>query len=97
MIDVTLSEELPEGVKRLAMLLREGLRRGTIDPFCRRILAQDGSVKNEGDRGFTPEELLDMDWLCENVTGSIPKYEELLPYSRGMVKLLGVYPQESEV
>ncbi len=96
-IDVTLSEELPEGVKRLAMLLREGLRRGTIDPFCRRILAQDGSVKNEGDRGFTPEELLDMDWLCENVTGSIPKYEELLPYSRGMVKLLGVYPQESEV
>lgn len=96
-IDVTLSEEVPEGVRHLAILLREGLRRGTIDPFCRKILAQDGSVKNEGDRGFTPEELLDMDWLCENVTGSIPKYEELLPYSRGMVKLLGVYPQESEV
>ena len=96
-IDVKLSDEIPEGVKSLAVLLRAGLRRGMIDPFYRKIVAQDGSLKNDGSRGFSPEELLHMDWLCENVSGSIPKYDEVLPFSRQMVKLLGVFPEESEV
>ena len=74
---------------------------GTIDPFCRRILAQDGTLKNDGSRHFTPEQLLHMDWLCENVIGSIPPYEEILPISRNMVRELGIYrdriPPEKEV
>ena len=95
-IDVTLSEELPDGVANLAQMLRAALRRGMIDPFYRRIVAQDGTVKNDGSRGFSPEELLHMDWLCENVTGTIPHIDEVLPFSKAMVKLLGVYPEEQE-
>ena len=96
-IDVKLSEKLPDGVMSLAQMLRAGLRRGLMDPFFRRIIAQDGTMKNDGSRGFTPEELLHMDWLCENVHGSIPGIDEVLPFSRPMVKLLGVYPEEREV
>ena len=96
-IDVKLSDSLPEGVASLAHMLRGALKRGMIDPFYRKIVAQDGSVKNDGTRGFTPEELLHMDWLCENVNGYIPRLEEVLPFSKSMVKLLGVFDGEEEV
>ena len=41
-----------------------------------------------------------MDWLGENVVGSIPQFDELLPISQGLVRELGVYkddiPPETE-
>ena len=93
-IDVTLSDKLPVGLKHLADILRQGLRSGTIDPFRRRLVAQDGTVINQGDRSLTPEELLHMDWLCENVEGEIPRFDTLLPYSRAMTRELGIYREE---
>jgi basic membrane lipoprotein Med (substrate-binding protein (PBP1-ABC) superfamily) len=93
-IDVKLSDKLPEGVRTLAELLRKGIRSGAIDPFCRRIIAQDGTVMNDGSRAFTPDEILRMDWLCENVEGSIPGFDQVLPMSRAMVRALGVYKDE---
>ena len=99
-IGIELSDKLPEGVRQMAKLLEKGLRDGSLDPFLRRIIAQDGSVKNDGSRKFTPEELLRMDWLCENVVGSIPPYEDILPISQNMVRELGLYrdaiPTEKE-
>ena len=93
-IDVKLSDKLPQGVRVLAEMLRSQLRSGGIDPFFRLIRDQDGNVKNDGSRAFTPDEILHMDWLCENVEGSIPRYEEILPISRAMVRALGVYKDE---
>ncbi len=100
-IGVNLSDKLPEGVRQMAKLLEKGLSEGTLDPFLRRITAQDGSLKNDGTRRFTPGELLKMDWLCSNVIGSIPPFEEILPISQNMVRELGLYrdsiPAEKEV
>lgn len=90
-IGLNLSEKLPEGVRQMARILEKGMCDGTIDPFLRRIVAQDGSVKNDGKRRFTPAEILHMDWLCENVIGEIPDYEELLPISQPLVRELGIY------
>ena len=73
---------------------------GQLDPFRRRIVAQDGTVKNDGTTSFLPEELLHMDWLVENVIGTIPSYEELLPQSQALVRELDIYrdkiPTEKE-
>lgn len=93
-IDVKLSEKLPDGVRILAEMLRKGLQDGTIDPFLRPITAQDGTVMNDGSRKFTPDEILHMDWLCDNVEGSIPGFNEILPISQPMVRALGVYRDE---
>ena len=90
-IDLSLSDKLPEGTRQLAWLLRRGLIEGTLDPFGRRIVAQDGTVKSDGTHNFTPEELLKMDWLCDNVLGSIPGYDEILPISKPLVRELGLY------
>ncbi len=93
-IDVTLADTLPEGVRYLAQMLRKGLRSGMIDPFRRRILDQDGRVRNPGGRGFDPEELLHMDWLCENVEGRIPSFDQVQPFAQAMVRELGIYRDE---
>ena len=99
-IGVRLSERLPEGVRELATILEKGLKDGTLDPFHRRITAQDGTVKSDGTHWFSPEELLHMDWLCDNIVGSIPGFEEILPISQRMVRELGIYrdriPAEEE-
>ena len=99
-IGVQLSDKLPEGVRQMALMLKKGLRDGTLDPFLRRIIAQDGSLKNDGSRRLPPEELLRMDWLCENVVGKIPPFEDILPISQNMVRELGLYrdtiPTEKE-
>ena len=99
-IGLNLSDRLPEGVRQMANLLRKSIADGVLDPFLRRIVAQDGSLKNDGTHRFTPGELLRMDWLCENVIGSIPPYEDILPISRNMVRELGLYrdtiPAEKE-
>ena len=99
-IDVELADNLPEGLLHLAKLLREGLRNGSLDPFRRKLIAQDGRVINDGSRTLSPEELLHMDWLCENVEGSIPSFEEIAPFAKDIVRELGVYrdsiPMEKE-
>ena len=61
-----------------------------------------GIVKpKDAKRTFTPEQLIRMDWLCENVIGSIPSFEELLPHAQPLVRELGIYrdkiPTEKEV
>ena len=90
-IDVKLADDLPEGIKNLALYLRSGIKNGTIDPFRRKIVAQGGVVKNDGIRTLGAEDLLHMDWLCENIHGAIPAYDELLPISKPTVRLLGIY------
>ncbi len=90
-INVTLTDNLPEGVRQLSEILRQGLLAGTIDPFFRPIQAQDGTVKNDGTHSFTPDEILNMDYLVRGIEGHIPCYGELLPMARHTVQLLGVY------
>ena len=99
-IDVALSEKLPEGLRLLVDMLRRGLRDGSIEVFRRHLVAQDGRVINDGSRSLGMNELLHMDWLCENVEGSIPPFEALLPYAQPTVRELGIYrdsiPMEKE-
>lgn len=95
-IDVALSPDLPEGVRTLAEILKAGITNGTLDPFMRMILDQQGKVRNDGTKSFTPAELMHMDWLCENVEGGFPTYEEILPIARPMVDILGISQSRSE-
>ena len=99
-IDLELSRKLPAGVRQMAKILRYGMLSGQLDPFRRRIVAQDGTIKNDGTTTFTPDQILHMDWLVENVIGSIPSFDELLPQSQSLVRELGIYrdkiPTEKE-
>ncbi len=93
-IDVALAPQLDDGMRFLAEMLRGGLRSGQLDPFKRRIFDQKGVLRNDGAQTLSPEALLHMDWLCENVVGHIPTLEEVIPESRPMVQLLGVFQED---
>ncbi len=100
-VDVKLSESLPAGVTSLAEILRKGILNGTVDPFCAEIRDQSGLLRCDGKTALSPEEIMRMDWLCDNVDGSIPGFDELLPRSQSLVRLLGLYreslaPQKQE-
>lgn len=94
-IDVALSPDLPEGIRTLAEILKAGITNGTLDPFKRKILDQQGKVRNNVTESFTPTEMMHMDWLCENVVGDFPRYDEILPIARPMVDILGI-PQSKD-
>ncbi len=93
-VDVELSHTLPGGVRRLANILKQGIQSGVIDPFRCRIVDQDGIVRNPGDCSFTSEEIVHMDWLCDCVEGRIPEFDELIPQSREIVRLLGIHREQ---
>ena len=42
-----------------------------------------------------------MDWLCSNVDGKIPRFDEVLPFAQPMLRELGIHkdqiPPETEV
>lgn len=99
-IDVQLSPQLPDAVARLAGYLKKGIRENALDPFAFRLVDQQGTLRNDGKRRLLADEIMNMDWLCDNVDGAIPGFEELLPMSQNLVRLLGVYrdqiPPETE-
>ena len=90
-MDVLFSRELPHDVRHLANILRQGIISGSIDPFACHIIAQDGTLMNEGHQGFTPEQILHMDWLCDAVDGHIPEYDELTEIAKPMYRMQGIH------
>ncbi len=94
-IDVQLSPALPEGIRRLAEHLCRDLRGGWFDPFFCKLRDQNGMLHNDGSRGLSAEELLRMDWLCENVDGHIPALHELKPEAVETAKILAIHPEEN--
>jgi len=93
-IDIALSDRLPVGVRMMAELLRTSMRERTLDPFRRKLTTQDGTLISDGSRRLSPDELLRMDWLCHNVIGSIPAFDEILPMSQSIVRELGIYKDQ---
>lgn len=90
-IGVKLGEKLPEGVKRLAEILRRGIADGSIDIFGCSMRDQAGILRSEAAHSLTPEEILNMDWLMDCVDGCIPAFDELKEESKGLVRILGIY------
>ena len=54
-IDVKFSPALPDGIRRLAEHLCRDLRGGWFEPFRCRITDQNGALRNDGSRTFSPE------------------------------------------
>ena len=93
-IDVICSQNLPIGTKRLVELLRATISSDIFNPFSGILYSQTGIVQGEPDRILSPEEIMTMDWLAENVIGSIPKKEELKEEAKPVIEQQGVQKKE---
>ncbi len=89
-IDVICSQHLPIGTKRLVELLKSTICSEQFNPFSGILYSQTGVVTDDPTRVLTPEEIMTMDWLAENVIGSIPKKEELIDQAAPVIDQQGV-------
>ena len=100
-IDVFYSGKLDTGTSRLVNMLREELRSGRLQPFSERIISQDGTVRCTDGSTLTPADIISMDWLADNVVGSIPGLEDMKPEAAPFVRIQGIHsikaPDASEI
>lgn len=89
-IDMICSRNLPIGTKRLVELLKTTISRGEFNPFYGKLYSQDGIVQEDPNRELTPEEIIMMDWLAENVIGHIPTEDELVEHSLPIIMQQGI-------
>lgn len=89
-VDLRCSFRLPDSTRKLADLLRDGIRSGSCHPFRGPIYDQSGRKQvSEGDI-LDVERIITMDWLVENVVGSLPAYDKLSPTGKATVGIVGV-------
>lgn len=80
---------LPESVRRLAAILRESICSG-VGPFRGPLFNQAGEEIIGEEQTLTLEQIMNMDWLVENVVGAIPRYDELDDVGKATADVLGV-------
>ncbi len=88
--DIVCSQTLPIGTKRLVELLNSNIKNRIFDPFAGELYSQTGVIQKESWKSLSPEEVVTMEWLAENVIGDIPKRQELKKRSESVVLQQGV-------
>ena len=81
------TDKVPPSTQKLAELLQNSIRADLYYPFRGKLYAQGGKVL-DGD--LTPEQIIGMDWLAENIVGSIPDYDQLSEIGKATVDMVGV-------
>ena len=93
-IDVICSKHLPIGTSRLIELLKTNICEHNFNPFSGILYSQDGMVQDSAGKVMSPEEIVKMDWLAENVVGIIPKMDTLIERAKPVVQTQGVENKE---
>ena len=93
-IDVACSSHLPIGTKRLVDLLKTTISSELFNPFSGILYSQTGTVIDDPDQKLSPEEIMNMDWLAENIIGIIPKKEDLTEQAAPVINQQGVRKEE---
>lgn len=94
-VEFRYTENLPIGTRRLVEFLRRSLIAGTFRPFAGKLYAAGRRVvQEEGE--LTPEQIVQMDWLAENVVGEIPPASQLTGDAQALVSLLGIRREDRE-
>ncbi|MCD8068067.1 MAG: BMP family ABC transporter substrate-binding protein [Lachnospiraceae bacterium] len=96
LVDVITSQNLPIGTTRLVKLLKSVISKGDFNPFAGIIYSQTGIIQGDEDEIMAPERIVTMDWLAENVIGSIPKMSDLEEKAKPVVQQQGVETVEEE-
>ncbi|MBQ2991913.1 MAG: BMP family ABC transporter substrate-binding protein [Clostridia bacterium] len=95
-IDLLCSKRLPPRVARLVDLLHERIRSGSFLPFVGPILDQSGAERVAADVVLTPQDIIRMDYLAQNVVGRIPSVDELTDVAKGLVMLQGLHKKPAK-
>lgn len=94
-VDVICANRLPYATKKLAEVLRSEILYGDISPFYGEIHTKAGKLKEQDSRPLSYYDIVNMDWLNENIEGNIPDISEFKEDARRFIEALGVKEQEA--
>ena len=70
--------------------MKKSLTSDVCNPFDGELHSQNGIVREEGASPLTYEEIITMNWLNDNVIGSIPTSDEVDEIAKKTVSVIGV-------
>ena len=88
------TDTLPDACQHLLELLIERIRSCKYDPFDGRIVTNTGRLVKADNNTFSPEQMIHMNWLNENVLGHIPVQEDPPAELRGLLEQQGILPAQ---
>ena len=89
-IDLICSNNVPATVRRIVNHLKKDICSGDIVPFYGEIYSQSGKLINGENEAMSPQDIMEMDYLVDNVVGRIPAMSELVDDAKIIVELKGV-------
>ena len=89
-IDVILSKNLSYHSYRLIGILRREIISGDLQPFVGELRSQDGTVIAPAGAVLSPEEIIRMNWLAENVVGEIPSLQDMHETAKKTLVISGI-------
>ena len=69
--------------------MQDAICDGSFKPFQGKIVTQSGECLEGADGKLTLQQIIDIDWLLENIVGEIPEYEALSEEGKETVKSAG--------
>lgn len=97
MIDTICSSSVPERTLRLIELVKKQIVNGEFHIFSGELRDQNGTIRHEGSDPMAPEDIIRMDWLCDNIKGSIPSLDQIMDEDVPMVKIQGIFSEEERL
>lgn len=88
-IDIVCAKQVPAGVQKLMETMRRDVLDGRVKPFSGQLIAQNGEIKDAGD-GMSPRQIMKMDYLVENIVGTIPAKEEFTWQAQPVIETKGI-------
>ena len=89
-VDIICSQNLPLETKKLTEVLRHAISTGEFHPFSGILYSQAGQIQDESWKSLSAEEIINMDWLADNIIGTIPTEDELIDSAKTVVWEQGV-------
>ena len=91
-IDVILGGHISYYTKKMVQIFKDALVNGTFTPFDGELRSGSGIIKTADSPPLSYEEIIDMNWLNDNVVGRIPGIDEIEGDEQKAVKVSGVQP-----
>ncbi|MBQ6152892.1 MAG: BMP family ABC transporter substrate-binding protein [Ruminococcus sp.] len=90
-VDVEYAPALPLASRRYADFFRDSLIRGAATPFLTPFYNQSGEIIGSRQHELSLDQIINMDYLADNVIGSIPTYDELNAIGKATVEAVGIW------
>lgn len=95
-IDVVWSSGVSCETRHLLDSLRNSICRYDFSPFDGILHSQEGIVQSDSNHRMSPKEIITIDWLSDNVIGTIPAAKDLREDARSVVLQEGIRREELE-